>query len=216
MRSNTVTNQRTSIFSTKQMVVISLFAALSYVLQLVHLPYKHLGFLEFEFSDIPAIIATLQYGPMAGLVIELIKNLIKALTASTTAWVGEITNFFISAAYLLPIGILYKLKNKNYYRENAGKSKAWNSVYMIFIFCVGVLTMAITGALLNYFVMVPLYAKFFGGMDSVIGFAAAGMPVIKDLGSLVLLGITPFNIVKGITISVIGYYTYRLLKGRLF
>lgn len=217
MRSNTVTNQKTTLFSTKQLVIISLFAALSYVLQMIHLPYKHLGFLEFEFSDIPAVIATLQYGPLAGLVIELIKNLIKALTASTTAWVGEITNFFISAAYILPIGLLYKFRNVNNKRkEDVGKANKWNHAYMVFIFCIGVLTMAITGALLNYYIMVPLYAKFFGGMDSVIGFAAAGMPVIKDLGSLVLLGITPFNIVKGITISVIGYYTYRLLKRRLF
>jgi riboflavin transporter FmnP len=194
---------------------IGLFAGLSYVLQLFHLPYKHLGFLEFEFSDIPAVIAALQYGPLAGIVIELIKNLIKGLTASTTAGVGELTNFLISAAFILPIGFLYKFRNKNNTKDRADKSKQWNHAYIVLIFTIGVISMVVTGALLNYFVMVPLYAKFFGGMDSVIGFASKNVPLIKDLGSLVIIGITPFNIVKGITLSIVGYYTYRLLKGRI-
>jgi riboflavin transporter FmnP len=75
--------------------------------------------------------------------------------------------------------------------------------------------MVVTGAALNYFIMLPLFAKLFGGMDVIVGIASAGVPAIKDLASLVIIGITPYNIVKGIAMSVIGYYTYRLLKGRL-
>ncbi|MDD3173326.1 MAG: ECF transporter S component [Herbinix sp.] len=216
MKTNTITNQNKTIFKTKQMVMISLFAALSYVLMFVKLPYKHLGFLEFEFSDIPAVIATLQFGPLAGIVIELIKNLIKGITATTSAGVGEFANFIVSSAFLLPIGFLYKLRNtKNTEKNKVDNSKTWNAVYMIIIFGVGVISMTIMGALLNYFVVIPVYAKLFGGMENVIGFAAANVPAIKDLASLVIIGITPFNIVKGITISIVGYYTYRLLKGRL-
>lgn len=216
MKTNAITNQRGTLFTTKQMIIISLFAALSYALQLISLPYKHLGFLEFEFSDIPAVIASLQYGPFAGILIEFIKNLIKAITASTTAWVGEATNFLISCAFILPVGLLYKMKkSKNSISNKKDKSRAGELIYLVFIFTVAVITMTIAGALINYFVMIPLYAKAFGGMDSVIGFAASTVPAIKDLAGLVIIGITPFNIVKGITISVIGYYTYRLLRGRL-
>ncbi|MDF2944710.1 MAG: transporter component [Herbinix sp.] len=220
MKTNAVTNQKATIFSTKQMVLISLFAALSYVLMLFKLPYKHLGFLEFEFSDIPAVIAALQFGPLAGVIIELIKNLVKAVTATTTGGVGELANFLISSAYILPVGLLYKLKTaKNSSREktnlNNNKVKSSSYLYLIFVFSIGTIAMVVTGAVLNYFVMLPLYAKLFGGMESVIGFAAAGVPAIKDLASLVIIGITPYNIVKGIAMSIIGYYTYRLLKGRL-
>ncbi len=216
MKTNAITNHKGTIFTTKQMIIISLFAALSYVLQLIHLPYKHLGFLEFEFSDIPAVIASLQYGPLAGVLIEFIKNLIKAITASTTAWVGEATNFLISCAFILPVGLLYKMKkSRSSISDKKDKARAGELIYLVFIFCVAVITMTIAGALINYFVMIPLYAKVFGGMDSVIGFAASTVPAIKDLAGLVIIGITPFNVVKGITISVIGYYTYRLLRGRL-
>ena len=227
MKTNETTKQKGRLFTTKQMVLISLLSALSYGLMLLHLPYKHLGFLEFEFSDIPAVIAALQFGPLAGVIIELIKNLVKALTASTTATVGELANFLISCAYIIPVGLLYKLRTtKNTARSkakivkgistiNSNKTKLLNNLYLVFIFSIGTIVMVIIAALLNYFVMLPLYAKLFGGMDSVIGFASQGVPAIKDISSLIIIGITPYNIVKGIGMSVIGYYTYRLLKGRL-
>jgi riboflavin transporter FmnP len=73
----------------------------------------------------------------------------------------------------------------------------------------------LAGALVNYFVTLPLYAKLFGGMDVVVGAASAYMSAIKSAAGLVILGITPFNIVKGIGMSVLGFWTYRMLKGRI-
>jgi riboflavin transporter len=218
MKSNVVTSQR-SLFSTKQLVTISLLSALAYVLMLIHLPFKYLGFLEFEFSDIPAVIAALTYGPFAGVVVELVKNLIKALTASTTGMIGELANFLISSAFIIPVGLLHKLRiNKNNQTvKSVGNTTAdsKNGLYTLFIFAVGTIAMATAGALLNYFVMLPLYAKLFGGMEVIVGIASANVSAVKDLASLVIIGITPFNIVKGIYISAIGYYTYRFLRGSL-
>jgi riboflavin transporter FmnP len=213
MSTNTVTNQKESLFTTKRLVLIGMFSALAYVLMLIRLPFKFLGFLEFEFSDVPAVIAALVYGPAAGIVVELIKNLIKAVTASTTNGIGELANFFICSSFMLPVGLLYKFrKGKKSTQDNAKSNKA---LYMIFMFTVGTIAFTISGALLNYFVMIPLYAKLFGGMDTVVGSAASMVPAIKDLSSLILLGITPFNIVKGIVISIVGYYTFLLLRGKL-
>ncbi len=213
MNTNVISKQKGTVLSTKQMVLVSLLAALSYVLMLIHLPYKHLGFLEIEFSDIPAVFAALQFGPFAGVFVELIKNIIKAITASTTSGIGELANFIISIAYIIPVGILYKVRKARQIKH--GNSKSWSGIFMIFLFFVGTAAMVITGALLNYFVMIPLYARLFGGMDVVVGIAAAGVPAIKNLGSLVLLGITPFNIAKGIGISIIGYYAFRILNGKM-
>jgi riboflavin transporter FmnP len=217
MKSNTVSSQTSSLLSTKKLVIIALLSALAYALMLIHLPFKYLGFLELEFSDIPAVIAALQFGPLAGVLVELIKNLIKALTASTTGMIGELANFLISSAYMISVGILYKLRMKKKSNATAGSQevKAKNGAYMIMTFTVGIIAFATAGALLNYYVMLPLYAKFLGGIDAVVGMASNYLSAIKNLSGMVIIGITPWNIFKGIYISIIGYYIYRFLKGRV-
>ena len=216
MKLNVAANQKDSLFSTKKMVTISLLSALAYVLMLIHLPFKFLGFLELEFSDIPAVIAVLQFGPLAGVVVELIKNLVKALTASNTAMIGELANFLISSAYLVPVGILYRVRMKrkmNLQKTPGVKNKP--GAYMIFVFAVGTVSMVIAGALINYYVLLPLYARLYGGMDVIVNMTSGYLSAIKNVGGIVIIGITPFNIVKGIYVSVIGYYTYRFLKGKI-
>lgn len=185
-------------FTTRQITVIGFFSALSYVLMLLHLPIKYLGFLELEFSDIPAIVSALIYGPLSGVLIELIKNLIKALTASTTGCVGEFANFVVSACYIIPLGLIYK---KHKLKANT-----------LIAFFIANICFVISGILVNYFITVPLYAKLFGGMDAVIGLTSKSISAISSLRDIVILGITPFNILKGIVISFIGWYCYKLLK----
>lgn len=189
--------EKKKLFTTKQIVVIGMFAALSYVLMLVHFPVKYLGFLEMEFSDIPAIVATLAYGPLTGIVIELIKNLIKVITASTTVGSGELANFVVSIGYILPLGLVYHKMN--------GKRKK------LFACLAGTVCMALTGIFVNYYITVPLYASFFGGQQAVIGVCAKFIPAINSLGTVVILGITPFNIIKGLLISVISVLCYKVL-----
>lgn len=184
-------------FSTKKITVIGFFSALSYILMLLHFPFKYLGFLELEFSDIPSIVAALAYGPAAGVLIELIKNLIKAITASTTSGVGELANFVVSICYIIPLGILFKKSFK-------GKT--------FLAFVLGCLGFTAAGIVINYFVTVPLYARVFGGMDVVIGVTQKTVPAISSLRDIVILGITPFNIFKAIVISIVGWYCYKLLK----
>lgn len=193
--------KRREVFSTKQLVAVAFLSAIAYVLMLLHLPFKFIGFLELEFSDVPAIIGGIIYGPAVGVIIELIKNIIKAFTATSTAWVGEFANFVISSAYVIPAAILFrKLKGKGRY---------------VITFAVATLSLVIVGALSNYFVMIPLYAKAFGGMDAVVGLSSEMVPAIKDLGTIVLFGITPFNIVKGIVLGLVSYYIYKPIRNRI-
>ena len=192
---------RGSMFTTKRMVTLAMLSALAYVLMLIHLPFKYLGFLELEFSDVPAVVASLVYGPVSGVVVELIKNAIKAVTATTTGGVGELANFLISACYVIPIGFLFqRLK---------GKTRVFGS------FAAGMAGFIAAGIAVNYFITVPLYANLFGGMEIVVGVAAATVPAIKDLATIVILGITPFNIVKGLLMSFVGYMVYKLFRKSL-
>ena len=197
---NAMTQSKTKgkIFTTKVMVTVSLLSTLSYVLMLLESP-PFIGFLKLELSDIPAIIGAFQFGPIAGIIIELVKNIIKAMTATQTAGIGELANFVVSVAYVVPAAIIY--------RKMTGKYKSLAS------FGTATICMVIAGILINYFVTIPLYVTLFG-MDSVLA-AATIIPGIKDKLTLILYGITPFNIVKGIFIGVIGHYTYRLLKNRI-
>ena len=82
-------------------------------------------------------------------------------------------------------------------------------------FGVATISMVVVGALINYFIMVPLYAKVFGGMDAVINVSSQMIPAIKDLGTIVLFGITPFNLVKGILLGIVSYYIYKPLRSRI-
>lgn len=199
-----LTQQRTGskgLFSTKQMVTLGLLSALAYILMMVHLPFKYLGFLELEFSDVPAVAAALVYGPGAGVMVELVKNVVKAVTGTTTGGVGELANFLISACYIIPVGLIYK--------KWSGRHKA------LIAFGAGIAGFLLAGIAVNYFITVPLYAVLFGGMDAVVGICAATVPMIKNLATIVILGITPFNLVKGILMSLIGYGVYKSFRKAL-
>lgn len=187
------------VFTTRAMVTIGLLSALSYVLMLLESP-PFIGFLRLELSDIPAIIGAFQFGPLAGIVIELIKNLIKAITASKTMGIGELANFIVSVAFVVPAAIIY--------RKIITKSKS------VLAFVVATISMTLVGFIMNYFVTIPIYAQLYGGIENVLA-AATMIPGITNKFTLVLYGITPFNIVKGIFLGFIGHHTYKLLKNRL-
>lgn len=187
---------RTNKWSVSIMVKLALLSALAYVLMLLESP-PFLGFLRIELSDLPAVIATLQFGPVAGVVVELIKNIMK-IFVTKSAGIGEVANFIIGSAFVIPLGIMYQKK-----RDKKG---------IIFGCIAGVISMALVGCLMNYFLVVPIYAEMFGGMSKIIAMASATAPFIKNLETLVILGILPFNIVKGVMISVAGYYLYQAVK----
>lgn len=88
---------------TKIIILIGIMGAISFVLQLLEFP--HIGFLAFEFSDLPSAVIAASFGPLPGVATELVKNLLKALTTKT-GFVGELANFIIGSAFVIPIGIL--------------------------------------------------------------------------------------------------------------
>ncbi len=188
------------LFSTRDLVIVGLFSALAYVLMLLESP-GYLGFLRIEFSDVPAILGGLGLGPAAGVFIELIKNIIKALSTKTIG-AGELANFVVGSAYVLPLSIIYR-KWKGKHRLLTG-------------YVVGTVTMCVAGMIVNYFVTLPLYSNMFGGVDALIGFVGSMtpgfLPEINSLWKIIIIGITPFNVLKGIMMAVVSYYVFKLVK----
>lgn len=189
-----------TLFSTRELVTIGLFSALAYVLMLLESP-GYLGFLRIEFSDVPAILGGLGYGPAAGVFIELIKNLIKVLSTKTIG-AGELSNFLVGSAFVIPLSIIY--------RKWKGKHK------LLVGYVVSVISMCIAGMLVNYFITVPIYSNMFGGMEALIGFVGGMtpgfLPTIDSMWKLIVIGITPFNVIKGTMMSVVSYYVFKLVK----
>ncbi len=93
---------------TNTITKIAVLAAIAAILQYISMfiPFKVGGFLDLDISDFPAIIGSLALGPIAGVLIELIKNLIH-LPVSTTGYVGEFANFVVNGVFVLTIGLIY-------------------------------------------------------------------------------------------------------------
>lgn len=199
MMTQTTTNTRNNTVSTKRMATIGICAAAAFVLMFVKFPISYLGFLELEISDVPAVLVTLLYGPVSGILVELIKNILH-LTVTSTGMSGELSNFLVSLGFVVPLGLITRRR----------KSKKNLILSMI----AGTIGLTFMGMVVNYFVTVPLYLTLFG-KDAVMGMVQATIPSINNVTSLIIIGITPFNIFKGIVISVLSFGLYKVVKNRI-
>lgn len=152
------------------------------------------------------MIGSFALGPVAGALIELVKNLLKLVIKGTnTAFVGDIANYLIGCALVVPAGIIYKRKKS---KKNA-----------IIGMAAGTLFMTIAGCFINAYVLLPAYSKAFGmPIDALVGMGTAVNPAITGLGTFVILAVAPFNIIKGIVVSVVTLLLYKyispILKGQ--
>ncbi|KML46179.1 ECF transporter S component [Cytobacillus firmus] len=166
----------------KSMVAIGMLSSISYVLMLLNFPIPPFSqFLMIDFSDIPALIAALIFGPAAGILVELIKNILDYfMTGSATGVpVGHIANFAAGILFVLPTYYVYsKLKTKK---------------GMTFGLVIGTMVMAVIMSVLNYVIILPAYTFF-------LNFPAMSAP---EMRTMIVTGILPFNILKGIIISIV-------------
>ena len=97
------------ILSTRKIAMIGMFSAISAILMLFEFPMPFApDFYKLDFSELPALIGTFAFGPVAGVMIEFCKILIKLLIKGTgTAFVGELANFAVGCSFILPAGIIY-------------------------------------------------------------------------------------------------------------
>ncbi len=201
---NRVTTAKRGIFDVKQisstnsLVKISILSVIAYVIMLVEIPiFFFPGFLKIDLSDLPALIGGLALGPVAGIMIQLVKNILHFITKTETGGVGELANFLVGIALILPASILYiKYKSKN--------------AAMLGI-VIGIVTMAITGALANYYILLPFYSKMMP-LEEIIAWSAAANGAIVDMKTLILYAIVPFNVLKGIVVAILTSILYKRIS----
>lgn len=165
-------------------VKVGVFSAAAFILQMLGsmMQLKVAGFLEVEISDLPAIIMSFALGPWAGVLVELIKNLLH-LAYTSTGGVGEFANFIMNGSSVFVCGLVYA-RNKT--KKNA-----------VIALILSVITMLIVGIAANFYIMLPLYmhdADF------------------NTKLSLTLFTIAPFNLCKGTAISIISMLVYKKIS----
>ena len=131
---------------------------------------------------------------------ELVKILLKfVLKGTMTAGVGELANFLMGCAFVVPASLLYKWKKKR-------------SMALIGM-GIGTVAMAVAAVFLNAYLLLPAYAAAFKmPMEAFVQMGSAINPNIDGLLSFVILAVAPFNLVKGILVSILVFFLYKPLS----
>lgn len=187
------------LLSTRNMAKISILAVIAFVLMYFEFPLPFIAppFYQIDFSEIPVLIGGFAISPMAAVIIELFKNLLNVIfQGTTTAFVGELSNFIVGCAFVVPASLIYRHQKT---KKNA-----------VIGLLVGVISMAVIGFISNLFFVIPAYVKFMNlPLESIIAMASNIFPFIDSTFLLVLCCTTPFNLIKGILSSVITLVIYK-------
>ena len=184
--------------NTKVLVKVSVLGAISFLLMLFDFPLWFApSFLKFDFSDVPALIGSFALGPFAGVLVQLVKNLLNlALEGTGTAAVGELANFVVGSIFVFTAGFFYH-RNKSFKNAVIGM-------------VAGIIAMTISISIINYYVMIPLYAKIFGWpIEQIVALGTAVNKFVVDFKTLILFAVVPFNLVKGILVTLVTILLYK-------
>ena len=183
----------------KGISVTAVCGALGFVLMLLDFPLPFIipSFIKFDFSEIPALIVSFAYGPLYGILVCLIKNLLH-LPMTSTIGVGELSNFILGAVFVGISGFFYK---KSHNRKGALIGSA-----------IGAISMAVISLFTNYFIVYPIYAKLFIPMDVIISMYKDLLPFTDTLWEALFIFNLPFNFVKGAIDTLVCFLIYKKLS----
>ena len=189
---------------TRKMAMTAMLSAVGVILMYLSFNVPLMpSFIKMDFSELPALIAAYAFGPVSGIIVCLVKNLVNLLF-TTTVGIGELSNFLLGVAFVLPAGLIYK-------RRHDKKHAFIGSL-------IGAVAMALFSLVSNYFVIYPLYAALGMPMEAIIGMYQAINPNVHTLMDALLMFNLPFTFLKGMASVLITFVIYKkispLLKGR--
>lgn len=192
------TMKKTNLLSTSTLVKIAILSAIGYILMFISVPLPMLfpDFLKIDISDLTALLGGVALGPVAGVTIAFLKNLLQFVTGmSTTGGVGEFANFLIGGSFVFTVSYIYSKK-----RELSG---------VIIGLLAGMVVMTIVGCVSNYFIILPFYQTIGWPIDAVVAMGADINPTIDSKMSFVIWMIAPFNILKSGLMSLLTLPMYK-------
>ncbi len=189
----------------KYIAVTAMCAALAGLLMLLEIPvFFAPGFYKVDLSELPVLFCGFCLGPVAGVICEFLKVVIKlVLKGSATAFVGDFANFAVGCSMVLPASIVYHLR----------KTRRGAVVAMV----VGTLCMTVFGSAFNAFYLLPKFSQLFGlPMDIIIDMGHSANPAIGSVGTLVLFAVAPLNLLKGAVVSLLTFLLYKRVSRAVF
>lgn len=194
-----------SKFTTQRIVLTGMLAALAGVLMSLEISVPLMPpFYKFDFSGTPAIIGLFLMGPVEGILIEVIKLVIKLmLTGTNSMYVGELANLISIFLFIIPTWLIFT-KGKE-----TRKAAAWSLTASVFI-------QTAAACLINAFITLPLYASAMGiPLDKLVSSFSGGISSIKSLQTFIIFATVPFNLLKTGINSLTGYFLYKRLTAAL-
>lgn len=189
---------------TRTLTQIAMLGAVAGVLMNFEFPIPFLApsFYQLDFSEIPVLIGSFAMGPVAGVVIELVKILVHLVTKGTmTAGVGDVANFIFGCAFVIPAGLIYRFRHIKS-RKHAVEGMAAGTVLTTAAAC-----------LMNAFVLLPAYGKAFGmPVEAFVEMGAAVNPSVNSLLGFVAMITVPFNLFKYTLTSMIVFFIYKRIR----
>lgn len=177
---------------------IAILSALAYLVHFFEIPLWFAPpFYKIDFSEAIVLIGAFGLGPLAGVLIEALKIVLNLIfTGTQTAFVGEAANLVIGLSYVLPAAIIYK--------HNKSKRTAWTGM------AIGIVSIVVVGALLNYFVLLPAYSYFYHmPMEALVGMGAAVNKAVTSAFTLVAFCTVPFNLLKSVLCTLVVGFLYK-------
>lgn len=184
--------------NTRTLVQIGMLSALAIILMQFEIPLPFApAFYKIDFSEVPVLIGCFSMGPFAGVLIELIKVILNvAIKGTMTMGIGDAANFLIGCAFCVPAALIYQKK----------RTKSGAVTGMV----VGTVIMTILGCVLNAYILLPVYAKAFEmPLDALVSMGTEVNGAITGLMTFVLFAVAPFNLLKGILVSLIVFLSIR-------
>lgn len=190
------------ILSTRKITMIGLFSALAVMMHIFDfsIPFLAPGFYKLDFSEIPALVGAFAFGPVAGVMIESCKILLKLVIKGTsTAFVGDLANFVIGCSLVLPASVIYMFKKT---RKRA-----------ILACIAGSVIMTVFGTAFNGVYLLPAFSALFGmPMDAILAAGAAINGRIDSVTTFVCFAVAPINIIKSVAASGVTLLIYKPLS----
>ncbi|MBQ9249726.1 MAG: ECF transporter S component [Oscillospiraceae bacterium] len=196
-----LSKNRKTLSDTHYITYVAIFSCMAGVLMLVEIPlFFAPGFYKMDLSELPILICTFYLGPVAGVISELVKVMIKLLLkGTTTAFVGDFANFAVGCSFVLPASVVY--------HANPSKKSALTGMI------VGTLVMTVFGSAFNAIYLLPKFAQLFGmPLDVIVGMGTAVNSAITSVSTLVLFAVVPFNLLKGIVVSLLTFLLYKRIS----
>lgn len=187
--------------NTRTLVQIGMLSALAIILMQFEIPLPFSpAFYKIDFSEVPVLIGCFSMGPFAGVLIELIKVILNvAIKGTMTMGIGDAANFLIGCAFCVPAALIYQKK----------RTKSGAVTGMV----VGTVIMTILGCVLNAYILLPVYAKAFEmPLDALVSMGTEVNGAITGLMTFVLFAVAPFNLLKGILVSLIVFFVYKKIR----